>query len=211
MRASKSSRTSKSQACSKRSSRISTRSACARDAIRVVEPMLSEQWFSVSMRAMADRWRSRRCARATPPSIRSDGRTYFSTGWTTSTTGVSRASYGGAIAFPRTGVCDATIRSSPRSVPRDAPSAAAPTSSGRRRARHLVQLGPVAVLDPRMARAHARFRALLSDQPTVTGFDIIFFWVARMMMFGLRVHRRGRAVSATSTSRRWCATSPARR
>ena len=56
----------------------------------------------------------------------------------------------------------------------------------RGRARHLVLLGPVAVLDPGLARARrpscARF------YPTtvlVTGFDIIFFWVARMMMLGL--------------------------
>ncbi len=58
------------------------------------------------------RWpiaRSRRCARATRPSIPSSGRTSFSTGSKTSTTGVSRASYGGAIGFPPTDACDAII------------------------------------------------------------------------------------------------------
>jgi len=58
------------------------------------------------------RWpiaRSRRCARATRPSIRSSGRTRFSTGSRTSTTGASRASYGGVIGFPPIDACDATI------------------------------------------------------------------------------------------------------
>ena len=43
----------------------------------------------------------------------------------------------------------------------------------------------------------------------VTGFDIIFFWVARMMMMGL--HFRGRSRSATSTSTPSSATRRARR
>ncbi len=52
-------------------------------------------------------------------------------------------------------------------------------------ARHLVLVGAVAVLDARLARADPRARALLSGDVLVTGFDIIFFWVARMMMMGL--------------------------
>ena len=43
----------------------------------------------------------------------------------------------------------------------------------------------------------------------VTGFDIIFFWVARMMMMGL--HFMGDVPFRTSTSTAWCATSAARR
>ena len=43
----------------------------------------------------------------------------------------------------------------------------------------------MAVLDARLAGRDAGTQALLSDQPLVTGFDIIFFWVARMMMMGL--------------------------
>ena len=55
----------------------------------------------------------------------------------------------------------------------------------RGRARHLVLLGAVAVLDARLAGRDAGARALLPDHVLVTGFDIIFFWVARMMMMGL--------------------------
>ena len=40
----------------------------------------------------------------------------------------------------------------------------------------------------------------------VTGFDIIFFWVARMMMMGLHFMKGEAAVSRPSTSMRWCAT-----
>ena len=39
----------------------------------------------------------------------------------------------------------------------------------------------------------------------ITGFDIIFFWVARMMMMGLEFTGEV-PFQATSTSRRWCAT-----
>ena len=43
----------------------------------------------------------------------------------------------------------------------------------------------MAVLDARLAGRDAGAEALLSDRALVTGFDIIFFWVARMMMMGL--------------------------
>jgi valyl-tRNA synthetase len=55
----------------------------------------------------------------------------------------------------------------------------------RGRARHLVLLGAVAVLDARLAGRDAGAEALLPTDVLVTGFDIIFFWVARMMMMGL--------------------------
>ncbi len=56
----------------------------------------------------------------------------------------------------------------------------------RGRARHLVLLRALAVLDARLAGRDAG--ELARYYPTdvlVTGFDIIFFWVARMMMMGL--------------------------
>jgi valyl-tRNA synthetase len=43
----------------------------------------------------------------------------------------------------------------------------------------------------------------------VTGFDIIFFWVARMIM--MTTHFTGRCRSAMSTSTAWCATRRATR
>ena len=56
----------------------------------------------------------------------------------------------------------------------------------RGRARHLVLLGAVAVLDARLAGEDAGpRRASIPTHTLVTGFDIIFFWVARMMMMGL--------------------------
>ena len=57
---------------------------------------------------------------------------------------------------------------------------------GRGRARYLVLLGAVAVFDARMARTRRpSSRRYYPTSLLVTGFDIIFFWVARMMMMGL--------------------------
>jgi valyl-tRNA synthetase len=66
-----------------------------------------------------------------------------------------------------------------RPSPRRRRISATTSSSARpRRPRHLVLLGPVAVLDPRLARRDPGARALLPGHVLVTGFDIIFFWVA---------------------------------
>ena len=57
---------------------------------------------------------------------------------------------------------------------------------GPRRPRHLVQLGPLAALDPRLARA--RRPSCAKYYPTSvlsTARDIITLWVARMVIFGL--------------------------
>jgi len=56
-----------------------------------------------------------------------------------------------------------------------------------RRAGYLVLLGAVAVSRRSAARRYAGAQALLSTDVLVTGFDIIFFWVARMMMMSLHV------------------------
>ena len=56
----------------------------------------------------------------------------------------------------------------------------------RGRARHLVLVGAVAVLDARLAgRDAGACKRYYPTTALVTGFDIIFFWVARMMMMGL--------------------------
>ena len=60
------------------------------------------------------------------------------------------------------------------------------TRAGSRRARHLVQLRPLAVLHAGLARPNRRPGKLY--YPTsllITGFDILFFWVARMIMMGI--------------------------
>ena len=57
---------------------------------------------------------------------------------------------------------------------------------GRGRARHLVLVGPVAVLDAGLARATTEtLRTFYPTSVMETGHDIIFFWVARMMMMGI--------------------------
>ena len=49
----------------------------------------------------------------------------------------------------------------------------------------MVFLRPLAFFDPGLAGEDAGAETLLSHRRLVTGFDIIFFWVARMMMMGL--------------------------
>ncbi len=62
----------------------------------------------------------------------------------------------------------------------------APLTPRRGRARHLVLVGAVAVLDAGLARRPtSSSKRYYPTNTLVTGFDIIFFWVARMMMMGL--------------------------
>ena len=56
--------------------------------------------------------------------------------------------------------------------------------AGPRRAGHLVLLGVVAVLHSGLAGQHAGLEKFYPTSVLVTGYDIMFFWVARMMMFG---------------------------
>ena len=58
-------------------------------------------------------------------------------------------------------------------------------STRRRRARHVVLLRALALLHARLAAEDAGAEALLPTSVLVTAHDIIFFWVARMMMMGL--------------------------
>ena len=57
--------------------------------------------------------------------------------------------------------------------------------AGRGRAGHLVQLRPVAVLHLGWPEQTPELEKYYPGDVLVTGFDIIFFWVARMMMMGL--------------------------
>ena len=58
---------------------------------------------------------------------------------------------------------------------------------GNRRPGHLVFLGPVALLHPGLARRDPELRLFYPTNVLVTAFDILFFWVARMMMMGLHI------------------------
>ena len=56
-----------------------------------------------------------------------------------------------------------------------------------RRPRHLVLVGAVALFHAGLARVqNADLKRFYPGNVLVTGFDIIFFWVARMIMFGLK-------------------------
>jgi valyl-tRNA synthetase len=52
------------------------------------------------------------------------------------------------------------------------------------RAGHLVLLGALAVLHARLAGGHEDLAYFYPTSAMVTGYDIIFFWVARMIFSG---------------------------
>ncbi len=56
--------------------------------------------------------------------------------------------------------------------------------AGYRRARHLVQLRPVALLHARLARRHETCATFYPTSLLISGYDILFFWDARMIMMG---------------------------
>jgi valyl-tRNA synthetase len=62
---------------------------------------------------------------------------------------------------------------------------------------------------PEQTDAPRRLQPLPAQRVLVTGYDIIFFWVARMIM--MTTHFTGRCRSSMSTSTAWCATRRARR
>ena len=71
--------------------------------------------------------------------------------------------------------------------------------------------GALAVLDARLAERDRRARRSSIPRAILeTGYDILFFWVARMMMFGL-YFMDGRAVHDGRACTAWSATRPARR
>ena len=133
---------------------------------------------------------SPRCARGAPPSCPRTGRRPISTGWRTSSRGAFRASSGGATRFRR-GTGRTTRCSSPMTRRRRRPP---PTAHyGKQEALKRDE----DVLDTWFSSALWPFSTLGWPEETpelaryyptatlVTGFDIIFFWVARMMMMAL--------------------------
>ncbi len=130
-----------------------------------IEPLVSTQWFC-DVSGMAQQALGARARRPAAARARVAGARPGSTGWRTSSPGASRASSGGATrsrpGTTRTGSCfvarDAARR--PRRWPGTERAHAGP-----RRARHLVLLGPLAVLDPGLAGRH-RGPAHLLSRPT---------------------------------------------
>ena len=129
----------------------------------VVEPLVSKQWF-VKMKPLADAGHRRGGGRPHRRSFPRTGRRPISSGCTTSATGASRASCGGAIAFPRGIAAIATRVIVAREDSADMRALRlGRTQAGSRCARYLVQFRPVAVFDAGLAGQDRRSAALLSD------------------------------------------------
>ncbi len=179
----------------------------------VVEPRLSTQWFiavnkkpedgsaSMAERAIAA-VKPTRTARKPSASRPSNTRRPISTGWKTSTTGASRASSGGAIAF-RHGIAPHATRPLLRASIRRPARTAGQTqivqevdvldtwfSSGLLPVSIFGWPEPSVICGSLSVGEHDRYPhaliSMLSIPPacSITGFDILFFWVARMIMFG---------------------------
>ena len=128
---------------------------------------------------------SPRSTRATSASRPSSTARPTTSGCATSTTGASRASSGGAIAFPR-GTAPPATRSRSPARPRKHASIATRRRS-RRKPMCSTPGSPPACCPSRYSAGRTRQPDLAAFYPTellVTGFDILFFWVARMIMFG---------------------------
>ena len=133
----------------------------------VVEPRLKTQWFirtGAAGRARAGRDASRAHARSCPSGSRRPG----STGSRTSATGTCRRQLWWGHRIPAWYCPDGHVTVSadaggPGGLRGRAAGPAAELAAGPGHLRHVVQLGPVAVLDARLAGRHARPRALLPD------------------------------------------------
>ena len=132
----------------------------------------------------------------------SAGATTTPSGWKASATGASPGSSGGATASRcgtvRRRACGLTSVS--REDLEACPGCGGAGAAGRGRARHLVLLLAGALLQPRLAgRAPPTWPGFYPGHTLVTAPEILFFWVARMIMAGLRLHGRG-ALTRRSTS-----------
>ena len=165
---------------SPRSGRTSTPSATARAA----RPP-SSRGCPCSGGSRSARWPrppATRSATAGSRSTRRRWRSGTSTGSTTSTTGASRASCGGATASrsgtARTARSSASARTTRRPPARAGPRTPMSWTPGSPPAcgRSPPSAGPNG--PPSLAKFYP-------NSVLVTGYDILFFWVARMMMFGL--------------------------
>ena len=132
-----------------------------------------------------------RRGRAGPHALRAGelGRALISSGCATSRTGASAASCGGATAFRR-GTTPRAASTSGATRPKCAPGTRCPQGSRCARTRTCSTPGSRRRSGrSRRSAGRSRRRSSRASIPTsvlVTGFDIIFFWVARMMMMGLK-------------------------
>jgi valyl-tRNA synthetase len=186
----------------------------------VIEPMLTDQWFADAADAGQAGHRGG-AKRATRSSCRKVGEDLLQLDGATSSPGASRASCGGATRF-RPGTGRTARSSSPKTEEarrRDGRSALRSSASKLTRDEDVLDtwfssaLWPFSTLGwPEQTEELKRW---YPTNVLVTGFDIIFFWVARMMMMGLHFMKDdGSPRSSRSTpsmSMPWCATRRGRR
>ena len=157
----------------------------------VIEPYLTDQWYVRIAPLAAPAHRGGRIAAACASCPRTGTRPTFN-GCATSRTGASAASSGGATASrPGTTTSGGSLRGAQRGRGARA-GARAPRSRGRRSRQDedvldtwfSSALWPFSTLG--WPEATAELERFYPTDVLVTGFDIIFFWVARMIMFGLK-------------------------
>ena len=139
--------------------------------------------------ARGARDRSRRSGAACASCPRTGPRP-ISNGCATSRTGASRASSGGAIAFRLGTTKHGNVYVGPRRAARCVPSTRSTATIALRQDEDVLDTWFSSALWPFSTMGWPeRTRELATFYPTavlVTGFDIIFFWVARMIMMGLK-------------------------
>ena len=118
------------------------------------------------------------CAPAQSPSARSAGQRCTTIGWAISRTGASPASSGGAIAFP-----SGTRRQNPSSAPYVGVEPPTDAETGSRTRTCSIHGSPPGS-GPSRRWTRRRAPSSIPTTDLVTGPDIIFFWVARMIMAG---------------------------
>ena len=150
-----------------------------------VEPLISAQWF-VKMEPLAKE--AIRVVKDGDDQVRARAlhQDLYSTGWRMSMTGASPVSCGGATRSPPGTATTADTSPSAGRTHRVRKVRQHAHDPGRGRAGYLVQLRSVALLHAGLAGQ--RLRGPEYFYPTsvlVTGYDIIFFWVARMIFSGM--------------------------
>ncbi len=153
-----------------------------------LEPLLTDQWF-VDIKPLAE------------PAIHAVeaghvrsfpriGRACISSGCARSRIGASAANYGGGIAYPAWYDPDGRwyVARSEAEGARGARQSTLPSPCGRMRTFWTPGFPRRCGPSPRRAGRKTRpaLRAYYPTSVLVTGFDIIFFWVARMIMMGLK-------------------------
>ena len=221
--------TSKRRACSSKLPITRTPSGTCDRCRTIIEPRASTQWFC-KMKPLAEPAHRGRASAATDRNRAGQSpHRIFQVDATTFATGASRASSGGGIGFPR-GIA-ATARRCPgdRFARRDRrwPCASRQRADEMREVRRRKLTQDPDVLETWFSSGLWPFSTMgwPDDTPDcakyyptsllITGYDILFFWVARMIMMGLKFTTARELAqlfpSGRSACTRSCATPKARR